>query len=274
MNTDSYLTILVAVFCIAAAGLSAATLDSTLTTNPDDVIQLDYDKLPIGIDDAAEIDNEVKSNKGDGQEQGGGGNSGDSSADNSDSDDPGSASSSGTKPDQQSGGGGGADGQDGAGGSGDGQSGRGDTIPWRLIDLLRPLLGLLAIAAFLLLGYRYRRQLLAAGLAVRGLVARDDDGKTTRTRDGWPPGRPDDEIHLAWLRMATALDLDRPYARTPIEVGEAAVAAGLDADAVSTLTKLFRDVRYGGAPASDDRIDLARESLRSLDARTGRGGGP
>lgn len=73
-------------------------------------------------------------------------------------------------------------------------------------------------------------------------------------------------IYRAWHEMVTALGVTSPETTTPAAFAEAAVEAGLDPDDIAALTDLFRAVRYGTTPVTDERIDRARETLRRIEA--------
>ena len=71
------------------------------------------------------------------------------------------------------------------------------------------------------------------------------------------------DVYRAWRSMADRLGGDR--ALTPGEYAAAAREAGLDPDAVATLTDLFREVRYGGVDPDADRERRAREAKAALE---------
>jgi uncharacterized membrane protein len=73
-------------------------------------------------------------------------------------------------------------------------------------------------------------------------------------------------VYRAWVDMTDALDVPNRAATTPAEFRDRALAAGFPADPVSTLTTLFREVRYGDAPTIPEREDGAREALREIEA--------
>lgn len=73
-------------------------------------------------------------------------------------------------------------------------------------------------------------------------------------------------IYEAWHEMATAVGVTSPTSTTPAEFAAAAVEAGVDPADAETLTALFREVRYGGAPVTEDRVELARQTLRRIEA--------
>lgn len=287
MNKDSYLAVFVALSCIAAAGMSAATLESTLSTDPDDVVELEYDRLPIGKDGAGRIEKKVQSNKNRGQSPATGTRkkqreerdpqpqqpqqsekSGDAEAQRT-----GDGSESSSDPSSKTGeSGGGGDGGESGGGGGSGTA-PGKGVVESLLGLLRRLLALLVALALLALAYRYRDRLLALAAAIRGALTDDGDSRPDSRGGQWPTGRPSNEVREAWLSMVQRLDLDRPRARTPAECADAAVESDMNPEAVETLTGVFEEVRYGGEPVTEDRVERAREGLRRLDAGTG-GGGP
>lgn len=66
--------------------------------------------------------------------------------------------------------------------------------------------------------------------------------------------------------MVRELDVERPWSLTPGECRRAAVEAGMDPEAVGTLTRAFREVRYGERPVTDERRERA---LRSADRIAG-----
>lgn len=210
---ERYLTVLMAVFCMSAVGITSTTLMSTLETDPDDVIDFSYKYLPFGEESVREVKLESRANAG-----GGGG---------SDSNE------------QQSG-------------------GSLMAILWTLLALL---LALLALG----LAYRYRDRFLAAVQAGRTWL-----GERTPTPGGsggttWPSREPTNDVHRAWLSMVERANVDRPRVRSPHECARAAVNAGLDSEAVATITGLFEEDRYGGAPLTGERRRRAREWLRRID---------
>nr|WP_303648666.1 DUF4129 domain-containing protein [Haloarchaeobius litoreus] len=67
--------------------------------------------------------------------------------------------------------------------------------------------------------------------------------------------------------MVDYVPLRRPESKTPAEVARAAVDGGLPRSAVERLTAVFRDVRYGRYPRSDERKRTAREALAEIRER-------
>lgn len=269
MNRESFGTLVVAVLCMLAVSLSATSLDSTLGTDPDDVVDLEYEKLPIGKDDAGDLKRQVESNKEDGQ--GDAGEEGDTTERESDASGSDSAGSAGTE-DQAGGGdasgtaGGGGDnsGTSGGGGPGD-RSGSGPATPPpppQLLDYLPWLLLLLVLG----LASRYRRRLLALALALPGVFpGPEGDGEEREAVTAqWCGVEPSNEVHRAWLAMVRAVPVERPWTRTPSECADLAREAGADEDAVEQITRTFAEVRYGGRPVTDERRQRAREGIERL----------
>jgi len=71
-------------------------------------------------------------------------------------------------------------------------------------------------------------------------------------------------VYRAWREMTAVLDAENPEATTAGEFAELAVAAGLDADDVAELTRLFEDVRYGDRDP-DAYADRALDTLRRVE---------
>lgn len=78
-----------------------------------------------------------------------------------------------------------------------------------------------------------------------------------------PP--PENGVYRAWRDLVARVDPVGDPSRTPGEVADAAVADGLDDDAVARLTDVFAEVRYGDRPATEDRERRARSALESTE---------
>lgn len=112
-----------------------------------------------------------------------------------------------------------------------------------------PVIGIGALVAIGLLAFRQlpesvRRSLLSRPHRTPPERASRSD-VTDRT---WPPVEPDCEVAKTWVAMTEQLDVDRPHARTPTEWADAAVTAGFDEEAVTTLTKQFSERQYSNGP--------------------------
>jgi hypothetical protein len=76
------------------------------------------------------------------------------------------------------------------------------------------------------------------------------------------------EVYRAWGEMVGLLAVADPETTTPAEFADAAVAAGMDRDDVTLLTRLFEEVRYGGRDP-DVREGRALDALRRIEAAYG-----
>lgn len=254
MNGQSYLVVFLAICCISAAGISATTLESSLSTDPDDVVDLDYKYLPFGKDAAETLQKEGEANQGTESSAG---------ATDENQDDPPTSEQSEAGQESQEAGKQGESGQSSGTGRGTGL-GAGEAVQ-SLLDLLAKLLPFLVLLVALALAYRYRDRLLALVLAVGGWLADRAPTDAESRAATWPSEQPANEVHRAWLAMVRRANPDRPWSRTPSECARAAVETGVDSETVETLTTLFEEVRYGDEPVTDERRERAREGLRRLD---------
>ncbi|WP_157526139.1 DUF4129 domain-containing protein [Halorientalis sp. IM1011] len=252
MDWERVASIGVAALCMTAIGVAATTLDSTVSQTPDDLIDLGDTQLPIGDDSTGEIDDQIEQNKqSQGSDQTGqvadpepGGQSQQQS-----SDDPGERT---------------GERESGSGPLGLGPGGQ--SLLQQLLDLLRKLLPFLLALVALALAYRYRDRLLGILLApLAALPENGSDERDTTARDPWVDVDPDDRIDRAWYAMVRRLDVDRPWARTPDECRSAAVDAGLDPDAVGTLTRLFRRKRFAAEGLPSEERERAAEVIDRLE---------
>ncbi len=92
----------------------------------------------------------------------------------------------------------------------------------------------------------------AAGRAATRIEATDEDDV-------------DNEVFRAWEEMTGLLEVDRPETSTPREFADAAIDAGLARHHVEDLTRLFEDVRYGGAETTDEMEERAVSVLRQIE---------
>ena len=252
-NLSKAAPLLIAVLCITAIGVSATTLETSLSTDPDEEINPSWEKLPIGQDDAYTIQQEMES--------------GDESQDSS-------AEDSSAAQDQQSDAGGGSGAaQDQSAGAGASPPSLLDKLLAFLVSLLRFLVALAILLGGAALAYRYRERLEAA---LWGLLQPDDDPAAVEyTEDSWPDGSPSNAVERAWIALVREVDPERPSVMTPAECAAAARDAGLDASAVETITDAFERVTYGGGSPTDeeDRVEDALDRIRRKRRRGRFGGG-
>lgn len=103
------------------------------------------------------------------------------------------------------------------------------------------------------------------------------DSDEERLEEGDPIVEPTNEVYRAWWEMARRTEVSQATSRSPAEFATAAVEAGMNPDAVTELTRLFRGVRYGGASITDETerratavLDRIRTRSDSPDPETGR----
>lgn len=264
MDRSQFASLGVAALCMAALGVSATTLDGTVSTSPDDAIDLNFDSLPIGQDSAENIDREIESNR---QGESGGQTAGGETDRDTDQ-------TKGVPADRGEAGRDSSPGESGAESASQQSQGQGPgpipgTQSWldRLLELLTALLpyalAVLAVGVVLAFAYRYRSQLLALALVPVGLASRDEQGESSASHpwDGVDFG---DDVQRAWYAMVHRAGVDQAWTKTPEECRRRAVEAGLDPDAVETLTETFREARYAEDGPNQDHERRARESIERL----------
>ena len=266
MNRSRLLPALIALLAITSLSVASTTLETSLTTDPDDEINPDWDSLPIGPDEAAAIQESI---------EGGGGSDGSGGSTETDLDSGDTGGGADGMPGGEVGEGdngdaaGGLEAGNGVGsGSADGTGSAGEerSLFDRLIALLsllfRLLLPIVAILAVAALAYRYR-----------GALA-DFLGRDSRTAPGteprpasvpWPGKKPEHDVDRAWVEVIRRLNPDRPETTTPDEARALARVRGVDREAVESIVSAFERVHYGGRSV-DAEIDRARDGLRALES--------
>lgn len=251
MDSQTVATLLFACCCLFAIGSMAGSLDATVPGDPDDVVDVDAESLPLPADRVDELKDAVQADA-----QGSGGESVvDPAADGEqespplsyDPDDP-----PGEEPEPRDG--------DAAAAQSQSEPAQSTTPApaesrWRqLLEYLLPALVLLATlgAAY------YKRDWLRAKLAaVRG--GEDDDPAEPAPLSVRSPGN---EVERLWLEMVSRADPPEDPSLTPRERAEAVARAGLNRDAVEDLTRLYESVRYGDQPVTNDLVDEASTHYR------------
>ncbi|EMA70105.1 hypothetical protein C461_01452 [Halorubrum aidingense JCM 13560] len=229
MNRSRLLSAVIALLAITSLSVASTTLETSLTTDPDEEINPDWENLPIGQNDAAAIQESIEGGGG----EGGGGES-------------------------AAGAGGGSIG--GSGSAADDRSllDRLLALLSRLFRLLLPIVAILGVAA---VAYRYRGALVD----FFGRDSRTTPAAEPRPAAGrWPGTDPEHDVDRAWVEVIRRLDPDRPETTTPDECRALARARGVDRDAVESIVSAFEHVHYGGRSV-DAEIDRAREGLRALE---------
>ncbi|WP_435095575.1 DUF4129 domain-containing protein [Halorubrum sp. N11] len=206
MNRSQLLSALIALLALTSLSVASTTLETSLTTDPDDEINPDWDSLPIGEDDASAIQESIESGGGEG--------------------DGGSASGS----------------VDGAGSAVDEPS-LFDRLIALLSQLFRLLLPIVAVLTAAALAYRYRDVLADFfGRDSRTTSAT----KPRSAAGHWPGASPEHDVDRAWVEVVRRLNPDRPETTTPDECRALARVRGVDRDAVESIVSAFEHVHYGG----------------------------
>jgi len=109
-----------------------------------------------------------------------------------------------------------------------------------------------------------------------GLFGRSEDAASEDPRSGASatateapePDEPDPpaSVREAWNRLQADLGVSGRDGATPGEIARAAIDRGLPTDAIRSLTRAFRDVRYGGLPDDGERVTVAREAYERVRA--------
>jgi hypothetical protein len=279
MNRSRAVAVLIAVLSVSALGVAATTLEATLSSEPDDAINPDWDRLPIGEDDAATIQEEIADGSGDGEtkrsdpgdgnaETGGAGDGGDDARSAGEIQQEASANGREGEHADSSGGG---DERSSAASSGlETASG---TDVWTSMNGLQALpssrlrlpLALVGVFVTGAVAYRYRatlRALLGSASASGSADAPISDAES------WPGVEPSNVVDRAWLTMMDRVDPERPETMTTAECAALAREQGADAAATEAIITAFERVHYGARPVAEE-APRARSGLRRLDGDEG-----
>lgn len=258
MSRNAWVHLAVALLAVTAIGVSATTYDSTVETDANDVIDLDYDQVPIGQDHASAVVDRVEQSQDDQDaepvdsqsntdetRESSGADSADGSAD--------ARSSQSEREDQT----GGHASQDG---------GNQETASDSWFELLVTLLVVAGFLAGVTAIVQYGPRLHDHISRSESVPVPDTPGGDT---DEWPGRPPANAVDHAWAVMVEHLDLASPTTRTPNECATAAIEAGLDRETVEALTEAFVEVRYGEQPVTERRERIARQSRQRFDRGSG-----
>ncbi len=271
MDGEAVAALLLGLACVAGIGVASSTLQSTVKTTPDDAIDFDTSGLPLGSGEVQEYKNRLQGNADD-SSNGGQSSSAAKSASSgqattaSDSKRSGSASSGERRSGSASGG---ATDRKGSG-TGPGTQSLLDKLLALLRALLSFLLSLLPLAlglAAVALAYARRDRLVAAW---RDRFSGSDDG-TGGTDRSVNHAAPTNEVARAWHEMVSLVGVDDRETKTPRECADRAIDRGVEPRAVEAVTRPFEEIRYGGAPVSDDRRDQANRGLQQVRTDLGDG---
>ncbi|MFC5367591.1 DUF4129 domain-containing protein [Salinirubrum litoreum] len=275
VTADRLLTVAVALVCLFAVGSGAASLDSAVDASPGEAIDVDYASLPIESDDAGQLKQQYNDAKNDATEQtGGGSGSADDPPDGGQGDPP-PGGENGDEPEDAS-----FIGDDPPPGGGEGQNddGRGpgtgsddplDSLLSALGALLSALVTVLAGLLLLVgaaLAVRHRDRLRARLRALLDRLGVGGSENDPREHHDAPRGVPDPQnpVSRAWVETMERVGVDAERALTPRERAALATDRGADPEAIWSLTALFEEVTYGGAPVTEQRRERATHHLSRL----------
>ena len=262
MDTERLLSAGVAVVVIAAIGFSASTLAASMSTDPADAVDVQWDTLPLGDDSQGDIEAAAR-DIDETYRQGGSGD-----ADSQGSGDTGQQDSQpgdGAPEDPQAGAGD-REPREGNAGNGDARGGSADQRGAEQAGHSGTALGLVPggwplslplwlalLLSVVVLAYRYRDRLR------RAFGSGADEPADTPLAPA-----PQNDVERAWVELVQRAGVDRPRTLTPRDCASRAVETGFDPAHVDRLRRTFEDVRYGTTPPTDEQARLARETLDRL----------
>lgn len=269
VNNEKVAVLVVAAVCLFVVGSSAASLESSVDSSPSDAIDVDYSMLPFGPGDATDI-KEQYTTTGEGSETGAQREQSAASGDSAQQQEPAEDSSTNS--------GSANEGSTGADSEGAGEettrTGSGvvdDLLAFllSLLDLALTVLAVCVLAAVLAVGWRFRDRLgsrIRSAFVRVGLV-----DETTRPSDQRETPRPEPEnvVERAWLEMVDQTGVDASRSLTPRERAKLVRERGVDASVAWSITELFEEVTYGGAPLTDERRRRARSQVERLRRQAG-----
>ena len=244
--------LVVTLLALSTLGIAATTLETTVTTDPDEAIDPPWEALPISQETAAAIQSEMTAggatSDGDAADAAGGGRTDRAASGAASSASGGDRTASGTTaaaPTQS----------------------LLDRLLAMLATVLRIVLGIVVVGGVAGFAYRYRGQ-------YRSLFGREFGTDTPAAHPSaavsWPPSEPTTAVDRAWVHLVGRLDPDRPETVTPTDCRQLAQRAGLESTAVEAITTAFERVHYGGrSPESEEaRAQDGLDRLGSIDRST------
>jgi hypothetical protein len=281
MDSERLLTLALALVCLFVVGSAAGSLESAVDSSPSEAIDLDYSSLPLDGSEAGEIERtyyrlteDSGSASVEPNEQQSESDASQRPRDETDRRDSSAGPSAGSSSESMQSGASGASSSSESGASGSGESGAdpSESAIESLLGLLRSLLSrlvapLVALVTLLslALAVRYSDRITDRLRSMFGIEDRRAADVERRSRgDDTPPARPRNEVAEAWYEMVQYQKLDAERPLTPRERAALAQRNGADANAVWSLTELFEEVTYGGAPVTEERRQRAQEHLKRL----------
>lgn len=242
--------------CLLTLATAAGSLDTAVSTTPDEAVDVDSSQLPIGQGSVEDIDRQLEGRESTEQTNEGESDSGQApthdqqrdpdSRENPAAPEPADSGTVQEVPDSGEGIGTGAGGHRG--------------LLQRLLSVLERVLPVLVGLAVAVALYRARHRLLAGVAALWSRLGDTDDDATEP--DGEPPADPANTVEEAWYRTMAEYDLADDRTKTPAECARRAVERGGERAAIQPLTTVFTEVRYGEEPVTERRRNRATESLR------------
>ena len=272
--------IVIAVCCLLVLGAAAASMDSAVQTDPDEVITSERFSLPYDSGTAAvamelkeDIEDELEEARADpAEDQDEGDAEDEQDADTTDEDEPADADDAGELEADD-------DAAPAESGSADSQELEAEDDDW-LAAFLAWLRGVFASFLPLVL------LMMAVVGAIVGIVRRDRLW-TVGDRFGLPRfvqdsqgrsqaaviGSPANDIERAWLEMlaVVALEVRDAPENSPREWADAVIAAGANPAAVEELTRTFEEVRFANVPPTEERVGRALAALGRIRRGVDRG---
>lgn len=222
-------------------GASAAAIDATVTTEPEDALDIDYRPLTHAV--AAQLPDEADDTTTEAQ---------DSAEEGEPEEDGTNAPKHRGQTDPEVG----EEARESA--PEEGGDAEDESILSPLLSSLRYVLPALALLALGALVVRAR------GLVSGGTGVHPDPPRDARSRQIPMPSRDMDAVEAAWVELIAAAEPSQHDSLTTAELAREAIDNGHDPDAVWQITRIFDEVTYGNASVTDEREKLARESVRQL----------
>ena len=244
MNTERIVSLAVVAVVVLAIGLSASTLESSMSTEPEDAIDLDNEAFPLGAERGEQIQAATQRLH-------------DEYTDPTDQDEASAtemrASDTGVSAAVPAGGTTDELGQSQSEGTGTGPADPG-------LDVVSLLVGGLLWLASAVVVYRYRRRLDPILATLSGAYVDIDDGA-----EQGPIAMPENDVQRAWAELLRRAGVDQPQQYTPRICARLAIESGYDTDTVEQLRRLFEDVQYGAVSSIAAQEQRARDVLERLD---------
>lgn len=225
VNRSRAVPLLIAVLALSTLAIAATTLETTVTTDPDEEIDPNWERLPLSEQDAAAIQSEM------------------------------AAQTAGGSADERTGANGGETASSGAALVTPPEESLLDRLLAFLGTIIGVVLGGAIVAGVIALAYRYRGQYDSL-FDPEQPTSQPTEPPTDRSE--WPAAEPAHVVDQAWVRVVTELEPAHPETTTPTECVALARRTDLDVAAVEAITAAFERVHYGGGT-------LAEESSRARD---------